>query len=118
MIVLAAAALLAATPGSPIDPRDMLWDQMPTGDELAMIMQSATERPPEARVVLQCVVTESRGLKDCKVIEESPTGYGFGETALKATRYFRAGERTRSGLPTPGRAVRLPIIFKGAPEAP
>ena len=54
--------------------------------------QVAADYPPaaydvsEARVQITCLVRSDFRLDDCEVLDEEPTGYGFGENALEAAR--------------------------------
>ena len=58
--------------------------------------QSVTELPEgvvtgtrEGRVTLECVIRPDGGLRDCRVISESPRGAGFGRAALDAASRTR-----------------------------
>jgi protein TonB len=46
------------------------------------------------------------------VISEDPTGWGFGEAALRISRNFRAAAQTNDGRPTSGGRTRVPISFR------
>ena len=43
----------------------------------------------EGRVTLECVIRPDGGLRDCRVISESPRGAGFGRAALDAASRTR-----------------------------
>ena len=60
-------------------------------------------------------MTKDGGLTDCRLIEETPTGFGFGEATLAAAKQFRLEPRTRSGAPVEGGTVRLPLAWRLAP---
>jgi hypothetical protein len=65
--------------------------------------------PDRVQVVvpLDCLVMDG-GALNCVVVEETPQGRWFGETALRLSRFYRVDE-TRDGASTVGRRVR-PII--------
>ena len=63
-------------------------------------------RRPPGRVVVNCVIRIDQRLDDCRIIEESPRGFGFGEQALRATAFFRyRPPMTASGRPVEGQRV-------------
>lgn len=70
----------------------------------------ALERNQEGRVSLDCIVAAD-GRISCTVTSEDPTGWGFGEAALRISRHFRMAPATRDGVPTSGGRVRVPIRF-------
>jgi protein TonB len=81
--------------------------------------------PPAARaagvsgyVVLDCVVKQDQKLGDCQVIEESPTGYGFGEASLKAARVFKMSLTTTQGDQVPGDGLRVKIPIRWTLQRP
>jgi protein TonB len=71
----------------------------------------AMEREMEGRVQLDCIVAAD-GRISCTVTSEDPTGWGFGEAALRVSRHFRMAPATRDGVPTSGGRVRVPITFR------
>ena len=63
-------------------------------------------RRPPGRVVVNCVIRTDERLGDCRIVEESPPGFGFGEQALRATAFFRyRPPMTASGRPVEGQRV-------------
>jgi len=63
-------------------------------------------RRPPGRVVVNCVIRSDQRLGDCRVVEESPPGFGFGEQALRSTTFFRyRPPMTASGRPIEGQRV-------------
>lgn len=111
----AALALAAALSAEPIPPSDVQWARIPTAEELGRFHPTDTRRMGDARVVLDCRADDAGYLKDCSVIEETPTDRGLGAYALKLSEVFRLTPRTRSGQSTAQRRVRVPILLK-APE--
>lgn len=64
----------------------------------------------EGRVTLNCLVNMDGSLR-CMVGTEDPIGGGFGEAALHIAQDFRVLQST-SGVPAPGKRVRVPISFR------
>ena len=63
-------------------------------------------RRPPGRVVVNCVIRTDQRLGDCRIVEENPRGFGFGEQALRATEFFRyRPPMTASGRPIEGQRV-------------
>ena len=69
------------------------------------------EREQEGRVTLDCIV-DGDGRISCTVVSEDPTGWGFGEAAMRISRNFRAAAQTSDGRPTSGGRTRVPITFR------
>ena len=99
-------------PGPPVITRPN-WLSRPTGEQMARYYPSrALEREVSGRAVLQCRVTASGQVADCRVAGETPANAGFGEAALKLARYFRMSPQTEDGQPVEGGSVRVPLVFK------
>jgi periplasmic protein TonB len=71
----------------------------------------ANQREQEGRVVLDCIVSGD-GRIACTVASEEPSGWGFGDAAVRISRNFRAAAQTSDGRPTSGGRVRVPITFR------
>lgn len=74
--------------------------------------------PPRARyegvtgsALLACHVLPSRRLADCKVLRETPEGYGFGEGALDASADFRVVPPMLDGEVVSQGWVAIPVGF-------
>src|SRR5262245_9193093 len=90
----------------------MVWLQRPSGQDFNRYYPPrAMEREQEGRVVLDCLV-DAGGRISCSVISEDPTGWGFGDAAVRISRNFRAAAQTSDGRPTSGGRTRVPITFR------
>lgn len=71
-------------------------------------------RRPAGRAVVNCVIRVDQRLDDCRIVEETPQGFGFGEQALRATRFFRyRPPMTASGRPVEGQRVTAFVSMGG-----
>ena len=71
-------------------------------------------RRPAGRVVVSCVIRTDQRLDDCRIVEESPRGFGFGEQALRATAFFRfRPPMTAAGRPIEGQRVTTFVSMGG-----
>jgi len=99
-------------PPAPAVLTGMRWLQRPSSQDFNRYYPPrAMEREQEGRVVLDCLV-DSNGRISCAVVSEDPTGWGFGDAALRISRNFRAAAQTEDGRPTSGGRVRVPISFR------
>ncbi|WP_292096018.1 TonB family protein, partial [Brevundimonas sp.] len=80
------------------------------------------EHPPAAlrarrggRGEVSCVIRADTTLEACRLVRETPPGYGFGEAALRAARYFRFQPPTRGGVPLVGERVTFGVEFGPSP---
>ena len=63
------------------------------------------------RAVIDCVIEDGGWLTDCKVASEDPSGWGFGDTALKMAPLFQIKPINGRGPPV-GTRRQMPINFK------
>jgi len=110
-LALLAGALLASS--GPIT--DVAWTRLPTAEEMVRHTPRRPLPAPPGHATIECVVSPNGLLTDCVIVKEGPDGWGYGDIAIKVSRYFRAAAVTKSGEPAAGRRVRVPMVFK-APQ--
>jgi len=79
------------------------WAKLPSAE-----FPRAGIRAPggQGRVVLACVAGANGSLHGCRVVSETPTGYGFGRSALEGTRRARLTSDAR-----PGAKIQFTVRF-------
>jgi TonB family protein len=89
------------------------WIRVPTLDDIAEFYpRGALARGLEGRVVLDCRVSVAGRLKDCSVLEDAPSGAGFGEAALQIAPLVVVRPGTIDGAPIVDEPVRVPLAFR------
>lgn len=92
--------------------RNPTWLKLPGAREFARFYPDREMRmQTEGKAVLNCQVTASGSVTGCKVASLTPAGSGFGDAALKLSRYFVMSPRTVDGQPVEGGQVSIPISF-------
>lgn len=107
-VILAGSAtpLLAANPDSPE------WIRKPDAYTLSRHYPVRAQfKSMDGRAVVECHIGQGGFLADCKILEEDPSNFGFGEAALNVAKTCQLSERTPSGISTVGLKVRIPIRF-------
>ena len=59
----------------------------------------ALSRGKEGYAVIEVIITTTGGVRDPKLVEESPSNYGFGRSALKAANKLKYNPRVVDGKP-------------------
>ncbi len=97
-------------PAGPVVITNPTWVERPSGRALARFYpERAMEREREGRVVLNCRV-RTDGTLDCSVSEEEPSGWGFGDAAIRMSRAYRMVPATRDGQAVEARyTLRIPF---------
>lgn len=82
------------------------WARQPSARQLMEAYpQRALARGVSGSAALNCLVTESGNVSDCRLTSETPAGQGFGRAAQGLTRYFRLNPRTVDGAAEGSRVV-------------
>jgi protein TonB len=66
----------------------------------------------EGYVVLEYTVDETGKVRDIVVLQETPKGYGFARSAIKAAEKFRYKPRVVNGQAVPTTGIREKFEYK------
>jgi hypothetical protein len=119
-IAVASASIAFSAPGDPQSDKDLitapLWDVIPAVAWPSILTENmyparADRMHLAGRVVAQCRVNSDHGLSNCKVVEETPAGFGFGRIALLRADGYRIQGKDAGGEATRNRWVRVTIDF-------
>jgi len=85
------------------------WRRLPMSvdDYMRAYPANALKERRSGRGVVDCAVAPNGKLQDCRVVLEDPAGSGFGDAALKLTRFYRF----RPPCPGENSRITLPISF-------
>ena len=72
----------------------------------------AQTRGTNGYAVIQVIITETGGVRDPQMIEEHPTGYGFGRSAMKAAVKLKYNPRVVDGVPQEVPGVLYKFTFQ------
>jgi len=84
------------------------WTQTPTGADFARYYpKTAADRSIPGRAILDCDVADAGALEHCRVVEETPAGFKFGEAALNLSSLFHMNP----ALTADHRRAVVPVTF-------
>lgn len=94
------------------------WLRKPSGAAVARAFpKKALGRGVDGRAVLSCVVADTGHVEDCRIIQESPPGFGFGRASVELSQFFVMQTQTADGASTVGATVIIPLSFsQGSPR--
>lgn len=96
-------------PGDGLGPRLL---RGPTSAEIRSLQpQAARNARREGRVAIRCTIRLDTRLDRCSVVNEQPSGFGFGDAALLASGYFRFAPPMTNGRPVEGQTVVVVVTF-------
>jgi hypothetical protein len=109
----------APPPAAPLPDKADWARQLSAEEMLSAIRGSPAEenmnRGVTMEAMLDCVLGPGGIVKSCRVENETPTGCGMGEAALKIAPYLRFTTTTRQGHPSEGTSLRIPLVLSGFP---
>lgn len=109
----AALALCAGTAWSQDVPPS--WLKRPSAQDLMGVWPTAAMKSGRGgKALISCTVTVQGALRDCKVVEETPAGSGFGGAAVTLSAQLLMKPGLRNGQPVEGN-VRIPIVWPDMP---
>jgi protein TonB len=108
LVLLAASACASGYGDTPDNPIRIV---RPTREEIMHeYPRDALERGVSGRATVECEVVANGLLDHCRVLEEDPAGYGFGDAAVRLAFEHHVRPDADGRLPV-GRRVDLPIEF-------
>lgn len=79
---------------------------------LSVVPQAARRARQAGRASINCVIRLDETLGDCRIVAETPSGFGFGEAGLQASGFFRyRPPATASGRAIEGQRVTISVLF-------
>ena len=115
---LLALAMFGQDPAADTPPdmiTDPQWIATPTGEDLARYAPAGARGNGGATV--ECRIDAKGWLKFCHVVAETEPRENWGEATLAVvSRKFRSAKLSKSGQPTEGKLVRIPIQWRLPPS--
>lgn len=102
-----------------VSAKGLVWRMKPSGNDMAAVYpQKAQSEERAGWAVVECQILPTGDLKDCQVLGEGPTDYGFGDAALKLAPKFKLDVRKNDPADLAGGVVAIPIILLTPVGAP
>lgn len=113
-LVLVLGNLACGFPAICAEPAEVVRpDWLPATPPIKVYPPRALLEEKSGEATLRCSVSETFGLTACKLVSESPRGYGFGAAGLQLAQSFRMKPTTLDGaLVSPGMKVTVNIPFR------
>ena len=91
-----------------------VWTRSPSPELIAAMFPSEARSAGHTRieVVQTCRLQPDGGLGDCATAAESPAGFGGALAAARLMQAYQTSTWSRTGTPTAGLRVQLPIILE------
>lgn len=88
------------------------WRRQPSAAQMERAYpRRAAESGLSGRAVLSCAVQADGSVSGCSVSSETPASAGFGDAAMRLSRYFQLSPRTVDGRAVEGARVTIPLNF-------
>ncbi|MDB5469456.1 MAG: hypothetical protein JWR84_1016 [Caulobacter sp.] len=88
------------------------WLRKPSGAAVARAFpKKAMGRGVNGGAVLSCVIIDTGHVDKCKVVQETPPGFGFGKASIELSQFFVMQTDTADGVSTVGATVIIPLSF-------
>jgi protein TonB len=78
----------------------------------------AVQQEVAGRATIRCNITAQSTVTNCVLVDETPTGQGFGEAALAMASRFRMKPKTPDGRSAEGGTITIPVAFESPPTKP
>lgn len=100
-------------------PQNIVWRSKPTAQDMATYYPPKAQRAEQAGwVMLECLTATTGEMKDCQVLGEAPSGFGFGAAGLKLSGKFRIDTKKTDPALLEGGVVTIPIHMVTPASAP
>ncbi|HYW16765.1 MAG TPA: TonB family protein [Allosphingosinicella sp.] len=101
-----------------VAPTAARWISKPTFDEMELHNpRRAIVQRVSGTAILACRVDSRQRARRCRIVSETPRGYGFGAAALETVRLGRIAPVTHGGVPDYKAWVRIPITFRNCKKS-
>lgn len=88
------------------------WIATPTYAEVAAVFpEKAKAKKVGGKATIQCSFMDAGRVGHCRVLNDEPFGYGFGNAALDLAEHFQAPDTFANGKPTKDNLLTIPVVF-------